>query len=110
MIRHLTRHIQERAGTIDTSAPPIRPVRAAPNPGREILDIIDDVVENHGDVIDHLETEDQKRDALINVVAARFEQRNPDIDSEIVSTLVRRGIEEYRERVLRPNVYAYANA
>ena len=107
MIRHLLRHVMERAGTIDTSAPPVRPVRVAPNPGREILDIIEDVVENHGDVIDHLKPE-QKRDALLNVVAARFEQRNPDIDSEIAMTLCRRGIEQYREQVLRPGALANA--
>jgi hypothetical protein len=105
MIRHLTRHIAERAGTMNTAAPPIAPRKRA-NPGREILDIIDDVVENHGEVIEHLETEDQKRDALVNAVAARYEQANPDLDSDIAMTLVRRGIEEYRDLVLRRSVYA----
>lgn len=103
MIKNIIRHIQtQRAGTIDTAAPPIR---AAHNMGHEVLTIVADIVENHGEVLEHLATADQKREALFNAALARFEHRNPDVDSGIAENLVRRGIEAYRTRVLKP---AYA--
>jgi len=80
-------HAFDNRGALRPSQPRVR----RNSPARTILSLLDDVQQNHGDVIAQLGPD--RRKALINVVSARLSNELPDIDAEIADRLVTRTID-----------------